>query len=141
LVCADLITHECSVGFTGSSDLGNRLMDEEEIRDFEQIERRNNDQQHRHRNVRVNRQSNASLGRHFSCSNQNRWVPSVWGETFQYPTPSCYCRNGHMVARCFVTQKDNANHGRYFYRCGCYGAKECEYFEFVDEWERTLTQS
>ena len=108
-------------------------MDEEEVRISEQQERR-------YRGVRVNPYANALRGRHFSCSNQNRWVPSVWGETFQHPTPSCHCRNGNLVARCFVTQKDNANHGRYFYRCGCYGAKECDYFEFVDEWERNIAR-
>ena len=101
---------------------------------------RNNEQnQRRYSGTGMDRnQSNIHHGRFFLCSNQTRWVPSTWGETFQYPTPSCNCHNGHLQARCFVRQKVNANNGRYFYRCGCFGLKECDFFEFVDEWERNI---
>jgi hypothetical protein len=108
------------------------IVDEENVRADEQRQRR-------YSGVRGERlPSSSSQGRYYSCGNQSVWVPSTWGESFQYPFPSCNCHNGRLIARCFVTQKVNANNGRYFFRCGCFGAKECDFFEFVDEWERNI---
>lgn len=110
-------------------------MDEDQLRFEEESQRRYSNQGNQRARI------SSAHGRYFKCENQNSWIPSSWGETFQYPIPSCNCHNGRLIARCFVTQKSNSNNGRYFFRCGCFGMKECDFFEFVDEWEKNIVNA